>query len=62
MMDDVPFVVPLPPAPLLEMPAGHYGISYDINKRATEDDLPHGWHSYRCEYFISVLNKVLNHH
>ncbi|KAH8991654.1 hypothetical protein EDB92DRAFT_1797962 [Lactarius akahatsu] len=41
----------MPPVPLTiaGLPIGHYGISYDISARKTEDDLPNGWHSRRGE-------------
>jgi len=43
----------IPPAVFLmlwNLPDGAYGISYDINTRKTEDDLPHGWNLYRGEF------------
>jgi len=51
--DDLPVL--LPPQVhhrLVNMePFGAYGISYDIFTRATEDDLPAGWHAHRCKYY-----------
>jgi hypothetical protein len=54
-MAAIPFVIPPAPMPLPIMPAGHYGISYDIFSRATEDNLPNGWHAHRSEYPTMVL-------
>jgi hypothetical protein len=65
MMDDIPFVIPPAPMPLPLMHPGHYGISYDIYTRATEDDLPHGWHSHRINTYrqlIRILNVAGFHH
>ena len=52
-----PFIVPPPPLriPLPALLPGRYGISYDIFTRNTEDDLPNGWNSYRCQYVITTL-------
>ena len=48
-MAGIPFNMPVVPAGVHLMPIGHYAISYDIFTRATEDDLPRGWHSHRSE-------------
>ena len=43
----------IPPAVFLmlwNLPDRAYGISYDISTWKTEDDLPHGWHSYWGEF------------
>ena len=43
------FVMPDIPPTIVDLPMGHYSISYDIFFHETEDDLPNGWHSHRGE-------------
>ncbi|TFK47239.1 hypothetical protein OE88DRAFT_1666604 [Heliocybe sulcata] len=46
---------------ILSQPHGSYGISYDIYTRATEDDLPYGWHSNRSHtYRAAILHLEAN--
>ncbi|KAI9571803.1 hypothetical protein HD554DRAFT_2002252, partial [Boletus coccyginus] len=46
---------------LANMPAGIYGLSYDIFTGATEDDLPNGWNSHRMATHREVA-KILQSH
>lgn len=43
----------LPPVPMevMALPVDDWGISYDISTRATENDLPNGWHAKRGEFY-----------
>ncbi|KIM54425.1 hypothetical protein SCLCIDRAFT_136861 [Scleroderma citrinum Foug A] len=43
---------------LWNLPDGAYGISYDISTRKTEDDLPHGWHSYRAAMYRELVKEL----
>ncbi|KIL60307.1 hypothetical protein M378DRAFT_180510 [Amanita muscaria Koide BX008] len=49
------FVLPPIPPTIVGLPFGHYGISYDISLRKTEDNLPNGWHSHRGSSSVAYI-------
>ncbi|KAF8972292.1 hypothetical protein BDZ97DRAFT_1784071 [Flammula alnicola] len=52
------FVLPPIPPTIGGLPFGHYGISYDISLRKTEDNLPNGWHSHRVNTYRKLIRRL----
>jgi len=49
MDDDFPLAAHAIYLDLLDSLEGTYDLSYDIDTRKSEDNLPFGWNSHRCE-------------
>jgi len=60
LLSPMDFVLPDVPLALVNLPAGTYGISYDISTRfPTQGDIPNGWNPGRGKISFRINHPLL---